>query len=64
VTHPYRRITVGARQGSFPGMQNERSFRVEPIPPGHGSGYDLTAAADQTVHCTGREITVHLRTGR
>jgi hypothetical protein len=45
-------------------MQNERSFRVEPIPPGHGSGYDLTAAADQTVHCTGREITVHLRTGR
>lgn len=45
-------------------MQNERSFRVVLITPGDGSGYDLTAAADQTVHYTGREITVHLRTGR
>jgi alpha-D-xyloside xylohydrolase len=57
-------LTIGARQGSFPGMQNERPFRVVLVVPGHGSGYDLTATADQTVRYTGRETTVRLRAGR
>jgi alpha-D-xyloside xylohydrolase len=53
-------LTIGTRQGSFPGMQNERTFRVVLVKPGRGSGNDLTADADQTVHYTGKEISIHL----
>jgi hypothetical protein len=41
-------------------MQNERTFRVVLVKPGRGSGNDLTADADQTVHYTGKEISIHL----
>jgi alpha-D-xyloside xylohydrolase len=57
-------LTIGARQGSFPGMQNDRTFRVVLVAPGHGSGQDPAVTADQTVHYTGKEISLHLRTGR
>jgi hypothetical protein len=53
-------LTIGTRQGSFPGMQNERTFRVVLVKPGRGSGNDLTANADQTVHYAGKEISIHL----
>ena len=56
-------LTIGARQGSFPGMQNERAFRVVLVKPAHGSGTDLTANADQAVHYSGKTISIHL-TGR
>jgi alpha-D-xyloside xylohydrolase len=56
-------LTIGARLGSFPGMQTGRTFRVVLVKPAHGSGTDLTANADQTVHYAGKEISIHL-TGR
>jgi alpha-D-xyloside xylohydrolase len=57
-------LTIGTRQGSFPGMQNERTFRVVLVKPSHGSGNGLTADADQTVRYTGKEISIHLSARR
>jgi alpha-D-xyloside xylohydrolase len=55
-------LTIGARQGDFEGMQKERTFRVVVVKPGHGSGSDPTANADQTVRYVGKEIVIHLNT--
>jgi alpha-D-xyloside xylohydrolase len=51
-------LTIGARQGSFPGMLSNRTFRVVWVGAGHGTGIANTGAADETVNYTGSEVVV------
>jgi len=51
-------LTIGNRQGSFPGMLEERTFRVVWVRPGHGTGIPTTEKADAIVHYSGRTLTV------
>ena len=51
-------LTIGARQGSFPGMLQSRTFHVVFVREGHGTGPELTPDADRTVPYTGQEITI------
>jgi alpha-D-xyloside xylohydrolase len=51
-------LTIGARSGSYPGMAEERSFKVRWIKPGSKPPSDLDAAADATVEYKGAEVTV------
>jgi alpha-D-xyloside xylohydrolase len=51
-------LTIGARQGSFPGMLQSRTFNVVFVTAGHGVGVGTTATADKTVTYTGTEIDV------
>jgi alpha-D-xyloside xylohydrolase len=51
-----RTLTVGARQGSFPGMPAGHEFNVVIVSAGHGVGGDATASPDKTVHYTGANI--------
>lgn len=46
-------LTIGARQGTFPGMKPEHTFDVVIVSAGHGVGGEPTANPDQTVHYTG-----------
>jgi alpha-D-xyloside xylohydrolase len=46
-------LTLGARQGSFPGMLAERTFRVVLVGKDHGVGIGETAKAEATVKYTG-----------
>jgi alpha-D-xyloside xylohydrolase len=46
-------LTIGARQGTFPGMKPEHTFDVVIVSAGHGVGGEPTANPDQTVHHTG-----------
>jgi alpha-D-xyloside xylohydrolase len=51
-------LTMGARSGSFPGMTEQRTFKVRWIKDGGRSPSDLDAPADATVEYKGVEVTV------
>lgn len=48
-----RTLTLGARQGSFPGMKPDHTFNVVIVGAGHGVGGGITASPDKTVHYDG-----------
>jgi alpha-D-xyloside xylohydrolase len=47
-------LEIGKRQGSFPGMLKERTFRVVFVAPGHGTGLAVESHADAIIHYTGQ----------
>jgi alpha-D-xyloside xylohydrolase len=51
-------LTIGAREGSFPGMIAQRTFHVVWVGPGHGTGEDVTAKDDADVSYDGHAVTV------
>jgi alpha-D-xyloside xylohydrolase len=51
-------LTIGARSGSFPGMPEERTFRVRWIRDGGKAPAELDAAVDATVEYKGAEVTI------
>jgi alpha-D-xyloside xylohydrolase len=51
-------LTIGARQGSFPGMPARMEFHVVLVAKGHGVGETVTTAADRSVNFDGKEIAV------
>jgi alpha-D-xyloside xylohydrolase len=53
-----RTLTIGARVGSFPGMLQERTFRVVLVAPGRPVGYDSAPTEGRTLHYTGEAVTV------
>jgi alpha-D-xyloside xylohydrolase len=51
-------LTIGGRQGHFPGMLQERTFRIVWVSPGHGTGVETTLVADVEIHYKGEPIRV------
>ena len=51
-------LTIGPRQGNFPGMPANRTFRVVFVAENHGGGIGTTAQPDRTVKYDGRAVTV------
>ena len=54
-------LTLGARQGSFPGMAMKRVFRVVLVRKGHGVGEGITPQPDREVTYGGAELKIKLR---
>ena len=54
-------LTIGAREGTFPGMAEKRVFRIVLVGKGHGAGEAITATADKETTYEGKEIRVSLR---
>ena len=52
------RLAIGERQGSFPGMPEQRTFRVVFAGDGHGVGLGQTAHPDHVVEYSGKAVTV------
>lgn len=52
-------LTIGDREGSFPGMLKERTFNVIKVSPDHAVGYDRNAEG-VTVKYTGKKLEVKL----
>ncbi|MBN1116576.1 MAG: DUF5110 domain-containing protein [Bacteroidales bacterium] len=50
-----KKLTVGERQGSFPGMLNERTIKVVLVNLEHGSGIEITKNFDKIVKYNGAE---------
>jgi alpha-D-xyloside xylohydrolase len=55
-----RALSIGAREGSFPGMLGERTFQLVLVKPGHGKGIDATSLPDQTLHYSGQSVALTL----
>ena len=53
-------LTIGKRQGEFPGMLNRRIFNIVMVGENHGTGDKLEAIPDKKVIYTGDEIVVRL----
>jgi alpha-D-xyloside xylohydrolase len=51
-------LTVGDRQGSFPGMRNSRQFKVVFVAETHGTGIGAAAKPDCEVAYAGQSVTV------
>lgn len=53
-------LTLGARQGQFPGMAEKRVFNVVSVRKGHGVGETVSVEADRQVSYEGKEVRVTL----
>ena len=51
-------LTIGDRQGKFPGMLETRTFRVVFAGENHGAGIGQTAQPDKVVSYDGKQVTV------
>lgn len=51
-------LTIGKRQGEYPGMPTTMEFQIVWVSPAHGVGESVMAKADHTVHYNGEEISV------
>ncbi len=54
-------LTIGAREGSFPGMLEQRTFRVVVVRDGHGTGIANSTEPDATVAYDGKAASVHVQ---
>jgi alpha-D-xyloside xylohydrolase len=53
-----RVLTIGEREGTFPGMLGTRAFHIVVVGDGHGAGIEPTARADKVVDYSGKRVTV------
>jgi alpha-D-xyloside xylohydrolase len=51
-------LTIGDRQGTFPGMLETRTFEIVFVSENHGVGGGLTETADKTVKYSGKRLSV------
>jgi alpha-D-xyloside xylohydrolase len=54
-------LTIGAREGSFPGMLKERTFQVVLVSRAKARGFGSAAKPDQSVRYRGEALTLKLR---
>jgi alpha-D-xyloside xylohydrolase len=54
-------LTIGAREGSYPGMQQSRTFKVRWMRPGKPRALELDGKADATLTYTGTQQVVRLK---
>ena len=52
-------LRIGARNGTFPGMVDKRTFNVRWISDGARGAADFDAKPDQTVEYVGAEVVIH-----
>jgi alpha-D-xyloside xylohydrolase len=50
-----RQLTIGKRQGTFPGMATKHNFQIVLVNKNKGKGIDGTASPDKTIQYTGEE---------
>jgi alpha-D-xyloside xylohydrolase len=55
-----RTVTIGAREGSYPGMAAGHTFNVVIVRSGHGVGGDVTDLPDKAIQYAGAKITAKL----
>ena len=53
-----RTLTIGTREGMFPGMLAERTFEVVFVGPARPVGFSFVPRSDRTVHYTGAAVQV------
>ena len=59
-TEATRTLTIGKREGAFPGMQQERTFQVVLVGKGKPVGFSFEPKADKTVRYDGAPVELKL----
>jgi alpha-D-xyloside xylohydrolase len=54
-------LTIGLRQGSYPGMVERRKFRLVLVGNGHGSDVDVTSSPNAEIDYDGKEIQINVK---
>jgi alpha-D-xyloside xylohydrolase len=54
-------LTIGAREGSFPGMVEHRRFRAVLVSGGQGTGAEMTGSANAEIDYDGKEVQTTIR---
>lgn len=54
-------LTIGDRNGSFPGMLNERKFNIVIVGVNKGVGENLTSQADKVITYTGKKVFIKFK---
>ena len=53
-----KRLTIGERQGNFPGMLEHRTFHIVFPGENHGVGTELSKHADEVLEYSGKALTI------
>ncbi|MBN1694779.1 DUF5110 domain-containing protein [candidate division WOR-3 bacterium] len=53
-------LTIGDRKGSFPGMLEERTFKIVLVKHEHGTGIEITENPDKIILYKGKKLTVKI----
>jgi alpha-D-xyloside xylohydrolase len=56
-----KKLTIGARKGTYTGILASRTFNIVWVGADHGAGLDVTATPDQVVKYDGSETSVSLK---
>jgi alpha-D-xyloside xylohydrolase len=51
-----KKLTIGERKGSFPGMLNNRTFKIVLVGKNRGHGIDVTETIDRSISYQGKEV--------
>jgi alpha-D-xyloside xylohydrolase len=54
-------LTIGAREGAFPGMVEQRRFRAVLVNSGQGTGAEMTGSANAEIDYNGKEVQTTIR---
>lgn len=54
-----RTLTIGARNGSYPGMPQNQKFNVVFVSDNHGIGGEVSASVDKSIDYSGEAVTIH-----
>jgi len=57
-------LTIGGREGSFPGMLEHRTFRLVLVRDGHGTGIASSVELDAAVRYEGRTVSIQVEPKR
>ncbi len=57
----HRTLTIGKRDGQFPGMLAKRTFKVVLVSKDHPAGFSFTPTADQSVTYQGKAVKVRFK---
>jgi len=55
-----RTLSIGKRQGYYPGMPGERTFQLVVVAKAHGTGVEPSKSPDKIIQYNGEELTVQL----
>ena len=53
-----RKLTIGAREGKFPGMLEHRTFHIVYAGENNGAGIELSKQADAVIEYSGKAVTI------
>jgi alpha-D-xyloside xylohydrolase len=56
-----KKLIIGTREGSYPGMPKERTFNIVLVKENKGVGVDVSSVVNKTIEYSGKELVVNFK---